>query len=248
MKGRFRLGLPDRVRRKLADGPAGGGAAMAGMAPRDGAAGGARGAGTGRRGGRGRCDGRPGARAAGVLAAVAAVPAPAAGQDAAVAFVDDIYDPALALVRAVCVFAGIAFMLRAGFRLVRRAQDRFGPGLHGTALQGLAAAIMVNLAIWLEAGGRSLFGAGRPSALSLDPAAGADPSYDALLAALNVVVFLVGVVAFARGVALLPVAADGRATLGQAAWHIVGGLLCCNFASVVGAVQTAAGVAALEIR
>ena len=179
---------------------------------------------------------------AGVLATGLLVPLPASARDLAGDIVRDIEGPLVSLVAAVCLLVGILLVLRAGFRLVHRAADRFGPGLHGTALQALAGVVLVNLADWLEAGSATLFGSRRDGSFGLAGAPGADGLIDALV----VILFVVGLVAVARGVALLPVAADGRATMSGAACHIVGGLLACNFPSLAALVEAATGLELLE--
>ena len=173
-----------------------------------------------------------------LLAACACTGAgPASARDPATGLVADVEGPLTALIGAVALLVGILLVLRAAFRLMHRAADRFGPGLHGTALQALAGVILVNLSDWLETGGTTLFGHGRPSGFGL----GNLPRADDLLDAVVTVLFLIGIAAVARGVALLPAAADGRATITGAACHIVGGLLACNFPALAGLVQAAAG-------
>ncbi len=176
----------------------------------------------------------------GLTATLAAVPAMADG--IVTDIVTDIYRPARLLIGACCYVAGLCLVAAASFRFLRRAHDRFGPSLMGSTLMVLAGAALVNLPAWLEALAETLFGPDRASRLVLSTTTPATADSAALLDALVVLLFLIGLIASARGIALLPAAADGRATPIQALCHLFGGLALCNFPALAGALDTALGL------
>ena len=173
-----------------------------------------------------------------VLPGTATAAEPAAGIAAAI--LGDIASPARRLIAVVCYLTGLVLVVRSGFRLLRRAQDRFGPPMPGTVLMLIAGTALVNLPGWLDTLGATLFGAARASRLVLSIAP--DPGTTALFDALIMLLFLLGLVAAARGIALLPAAADGRATPMQAICHLIGGIALCNFPALIGAVEAAIGL------
>ena len=164
---------------------------------------------------------------------------PALADSIARDIVTDLYGPARQLVAACCYLVGLAMIVAAGFRLLRRAHDRLGPSHAGSALMLMAGTVLIFLPAWLEALGATLFGPDRNGRLALGPDMPATTGSAVLVDALMVLLFLIGLIAAARGIALLPAAADGRASVAQALCHIVGGVALCNFPALAEAVDSA---------
>ena len=154
------------------------------------------------------------------------------------------------LVAVICYVIGLVMFIQGGLRLLKTSQDKFhAPSGMGTVLSFVVGLVMVWLPSWLEAAGRTLFGASEnPVRASLGYGAkGAE--YDALLGAVFAIIGWVGLFAFVRGALMLRAASDGKpgATAGGAFVHMVGGVAAWHILTVVDAVQSTLGIRVLQV-
>ena len=130
-----------------------------------------------------------------------------------------------------------------------RASNGFQAGSHGTVLCFWFAC--AGDAAVLDRGAMSLSGADRGVSATLGYGGGGEAAdaMNQVLQAVFIIVGLVGLIAFIRGLFVLRAAADGRpgASAGGAAVMMFGGLLAWHIVPVIGALQSSLGIKVLEI-
>ena len=172
--------------------------------------------------------------------------------DMLVSLVRDIDEPLRIGISVVCYLLALGLFAQGCLRLLRVSNGFQGPPGMGTALCFVGCVVLVTLPSWIVGGELTLFG-GRTGGVgaTLGYGAGGDASdaMNELLKAVFIIVGLVGLIAFIRGVFVLRAAADGRpgASAGGAAVMMFGGLLAWHIVPVIGALQNSLGIKVLEI-
>ena len=168
---------------------------------------------------------------------------------ALVAAVGDIGPGLTMLLSLIFYLLGLIVFFQGCLRLLKYSEDRFhAPSMGGTVVSFVASAVLVSLPQVLQAGGETFFPADTPVTANLGYGARAE-DYDKLLAAVFTIVWIVGVLAFVKGIYALRAASDGRAgaTVGGAVLHMVGGLMAWHIVGLLDAVQTTLGISVLRI-
>ena len=172
--------------------------------------------------------------------------------DALVSLVRDVDGPLKLLISAVCYLLALGAFAQGCLRLLRSVNGFQGPGGIGTALCFLVCVVLVTLPSWIVGGELTLFGertGGVGATLGYGGGGDEADAINEVLHAVFVIVGLVGLIAFIRGLFVLRAAADGRqgASAGSAAVMMFGGLLAWHIVPVLGALQNSLGIKVLEI-
>ncbi len=171
--------------------------------------------------------------------------------DALISLVRDVDAPLRLGISAVCYLLALGAFAQGCLRLLRASNGFQGPAAMGTALCFLVCVVLVTLPSWIVGGEMSLFGE-RTGGVAATLGYGGGDAADAMnqvLQAVFVIVGLIGLIAFIRGLFVLRAAADGRpgASAGSAAVMMFGGLLAWHIVPVIGALQNSLGIKVLEI-
>ena len=162
--------------------------------------------------------------------------------EALISLVRDIEPALLILVEILCYLLGLFAFFRGVMRLLRHSERGHVSGA-GTAVCFLTCVVLATLPSWLSAARESLFGlTGRALGYG-------ETQYGQLLDAVFVIIGLVGLYAFVRGLFVLRAAADGEPgpTTGAAFAHMIGGLAAWHITDVIAAVQKSLGITALQL-
>ena len=165
--------------------------------------------------------------------------------------VADLEAPALLLLSLVCWLLALIAFFQGCTRLLKASEDRYhAPPMAGIVVSFLAAAILAALPEVLAGAGKTFFGAQSHARASLGYAGAKAAEYDRLLAALFVIVRIMGLLAFVKGLFVLRAASDGRgaASVPSAAFHMLGGLALWHILAVVAALQATLGISVLKIQ
>lgn len=171
---------------------------------------------------------------------------------ALISLVRDVDAPLRLGISVVCYLLALGLFAQGCLRLLRASGGFQGPSAMGTALCFVVCAVLVTLPSWLVAGELSLFGertTGVGATLGYGGGTEGADAVNEVLKAVFIVVGLVGLIAFVRGLFLLRAAADGRpgASAGGAAVMMFGGLLAWHIVPAIGALQNSLGIKVLEI-
>ena len=171
--------------------------------------------------------------------------------DALISLVRDVDAPLRFGISVVCYLLALGAFAQGCLRLLRASERMQGPGGMGTVLCFVVCAVLVTLPSWIVGGEMTLFGE-RTGGVGATLGYGGGEAADAMnqvLYAVFIIVGLVGLIAFVRGLFVLRAAADGRpgASAGGAAVMMFGGLLAWHIVPVIGALQSSLGIKVLEI-
>ena len=172
--------------------------------------------------------------------------------DALVSLVRDVDEPLRFGISVVCYLLALVAFAQGCLRLLRASNGFQGPAAMGTVLCFVVCAVLVTLPSWIVGGEMSLFGertGGVSATLGYGGGGEAADAMNQVLQAVFIIVGLVGLIAFIRGLFVLRAAADGRpgASAGSAAVMMFGGLLAWHIVPVIGALQSSLGIKVLEI-
>ena len=172
--------------------------------------------------------------------------------DALISLVRDVDEPLRLAISAVCYLLALGLFAQGCMRLLRASDRLQGAAGMGTALCFIVCVVLVTLPSWIVGGEMSLFGertGGVGATLGYGGGGEAADAMNQVLKAVFIIVGLVGLIAFIRGLFVLRAAADGRpgASAGGAAVMMFGGLLAWHIVPVIGALQNSLGIKVLEI-
>lgn len=172
--------------------------------------------------------------------------------DALVSLVRDIDEPLRFGISVVCYLLALGAFAQGCLRLLRASNGVQGPGAMSTVLCFVVCVVLATLPSWIVGGEMSLFGeriGGLGATLGYGGGGESADAMNELLKAVFIIVGLVGLIAFIRGLFVLRAAADGRpgASAGGAAVMMFGGLLAWHIVPVIGALQSSLGIRVLEI-
>lgn len=172
--------------------------------------------------------------------------------DLLISLAGDIDEPLRLLISAVCYLLALGLFAQGCFRLLRASERVQGVSGMGTALCFVVSVVLVTLPSWIVAGEMTMFGertGGVEATLGYSGGGEGVDAMNRLLKAVFIIVGLVGLIAFVRGLFVLRAAADGRpgATAGGAAVMMFGGLLAWHIVPVIGALQSSLGIKVLDI-
>lgn len=172
--------------------------------------------------------------------------------DALISLVRDVDAPLRLAISVVCYLLALGAFAQGCLRLLRASNGFQAPAAMGTVLCFVVCMVLVTLPSWIVGGEMSLFGertGGVGATLGYGGGSEAADAMNQVLKAVFIVVGLVGLIAFIRGLFVLRAAADGRpgASAGGAAVMMFGGLLAWHMVPVIGALQNSLGIKVLEI-
>ena len=172
--------------------------------------------------------------------------------DALISLVRDVDEPLRFGISVVCYLLALGLFYQGCMRLLRASERLQGVSGVGTALCFAVCVVLVTLPSWIVGAEMSLFGersGGVGATMGYGGGGEAADAMNQVLKAVFVIVGLVGLIAFIRGLFVLRAAADGRpgATAGGAAVMMFGGLLAWHMVPVLGALQKSLGIKVLEI-
>ena len=171
---------------------------------------------------------------------------------ALISLVRDVDQPLRLGISVVCYLLALGAFAQGCLRLLRSSDRVQGPGAMGTVLCFVVCLVLVTLPSWLVGGEMSLFGertGGVSATLGYGGGPGSADAMKELLKAVFIIVGLVGLIAFIRGLFVLRAAADGRpgASAGGAAVMMFGGLLAWHIVPAIAALQNSLGIKVLQI-
>ena len=172
------------------------------------------------------------------------------GMDAMiVAFMSDIAQPAVDLLRIVAFLGAIIFLIIGIIRLTKTEQEGArGPAGLGTIMTFLTSGALFSFGNMAGAFSNSIFGSSQ-TATFVNIGANVLPAADVaqvapVIEAVMTFVYIVGLIAFLRGWFVLKSFADGNSqvSLAQAITFLIGGSLAINLGAVIDAVQNTVGL------
>ena len=112
-------------------------------------------------------------------------------------------------------------------------------GYAGPLLWCAAGFVMFSAQSWIDGLAIAFFGsADQPALMLQDGISGAQAVINMIIP----VAWVVGAIAVARGIGLLPAISGGRVTATQVSCHLLGGVLACNLGPLMRAIQASFGL------
>ncbi len=161
----------------------------------------------------------------------------------------DVVPGLLRLFLAVCWIAGMLVGAQGLLRLRRHSEGAGAPSAWGTLWTFVLALVLLTLPAWLDGAAATFFGTPPAPGQALAWTSGSGPgAFESAIAAVVVVVNVVGLFAFVNGWWTLRAASDGKDSYATGLWRITGGILCWHVVPVVAALQQTLGVSILQVR
>ena len=169
---------------------------------------------------------------------------------ALIAAVRDLNPALLQLIILVCWLLAFVCFIQGCLRVLQHSDDKVhAPSASGTVFSFVLAVILAALPQILSGAGETLFGSEKTATAASLGYGGRAVDYDRLLAAVFVIVNIVGLLAFIKGAFVFRGACDGEAgaSAGRGCLHMIGGVCAWHIVALIGAVQATLGITVLRI-